>query len=392
MTEHVTKGRYLQLWAPFIARSWSDSAWNRDINRAQRAWAGEMRMWLIPGLQGEPRRWAERMGNLKFREAAVPSETFNVIDIIHVSPGGWAFPFSRAWGPQLRDDLLPLWLNAKPLTSFSSPPAVTIKVPVFGDAEEGTPVEYIEQTLDFEPGPVLPFAWADSNAQTAYAVWPPPGIGLPTPPISPETENRELPNLPSDRSSLPVYVFWDGPFGALFPMGATTDLLFEHAEMRRAHALHSEGRRREALGLVEARLSILLHDGVESTRELAWFLPSLMESRSQALADLQLGFGLRFPDRDLEELSDALAHPRFREVMDAKVQVTRVFGWEGLLWLSLRQCFDAYTHTGLCPFCGASLVGGRIGRGCRRDENPKCVKDRAATRRRKSRHSKAPSK
>ncbi len=86
-------GEYLQLLLPHFQPDFGVSDWRHDMMRAQRDLRREARLWLLPWTDGEVHRWSveEHDGRLR-REAAIPSDTFNVIDVVHATPRGFFYP------------------------------------------------------------------------------------------------------------------------------------------------------------------------------------------------------------------------------------------------------------------------------------------------------------
>lgn len=377
--------------------SWYIPAWRRDLARAGQEWSNEGRIWFLPGLD-KTMHWRNTTGESPFREMALPSETFNRITIIHVSPDGWFCPASPlmpdSWGHRLPEDLAKQWLNAQP-RFVPVPPAATAELPEFIHQDGEPSVVYVERLLSLEPGPDFPMSSYDPETRAVRVTWPPPGSGLPALSVSPEAESIEKLRRPDYSGGLPTELVreggltvgtkWPPPFDTMFPLWGNFDLLYHQAQMKEFLRLKENGSVAQAEKTAEKHLAGLT-SSASSNLYMAWFLPHMVgpeDRRVSAFGLLKDEWGITNPEeQELTTLEELEHHPRLREVMLAPIEVTRVFGWEGLFWLSLHSELPVRGGLRFCKreSCG-TVIGGRANKEyCSREENPACYRARAAAR------------
>ncbi len=378
----TAEGEYLQLLLPRFQPEFPVTDWRHDLVRAQRHLRREARLWLLPWAEGDVRRWmvTDRDGTCRY-EAAIPSDSFNVIDVLHVNPRAFFYHkearVPSAWGHSVPDDLLPSWLNAMPGLAVADPePKVCMEIPQLGEE-----VVYTRREVPLRPGLAIPTEPYRPEILPRLAEW--------LPPRSAEEEVSErtyagrfwCSGLPDGRA-VSTGVWWPEPFRSMLPFGDGLYTLQHHQhEMLHCLDLMNEGRHADALGVARTHVAALTSKA-ESTLEQAWFLPLVMEDEKEALAAAELDHGLRYQDCDLDELSDALAHPDYHRVMNQPFPVTRVLGWQGFLWLRLLEDLLDSQGVRLCEFCGAIIRGRADKKYCSEEENPACHSARNAKRQR----------
>ncbi len=90
MTFRMTTSGQIQVWALMFEISPFEEAFSRDLQRAKREWRDEDRIWLVPGTE-QVARWDVGEGG-RFSECLIPSETMNLISVIHVDEGRRTYP------------------------------------------------------------------------------------------------------------------------------------------------------------------------------------------------------------------------------------------------------------------------------------------------------------
>lgn len=396
----------VQLWLPLLGFNPVKPDEARELTRAEAAWRGEDRLWLLPDWK-EVRSWAIDFAyqsvRVRIREAGIPSEALNVFGTHDVDREGRLWPpvgdcIPEEWRGRLPPDLWRLWLNALPdLHLEDQGPPFSIRIPQF----EGEEVIYRPGALTLEPGPVLPISAAAHRKVTVR--WPPDAASRS--PVSPEQEALERhgpprwnpetatwrhPSRPAEQV-LCLRLLWPRPFDHTFgPTGGRSDVLFEHAFMKDCVRLIAEGKREEALNAARARLNLYAREGM-TTVERSWLFPEMLRAQEQradpekeALWAIQERYRDRF--RDLSSLAALWSHPDYATQFRApQVPVIRVIGWVGLFWLQ----FVAYVEPGytvrLCERCGWVITGRADKRYCGREDNPDCFRARQREDQQKSR-------
>jgi hypothetical protein len=171
----------LQLWLPFLGPSINFEDVCRDARRAFEEWSGELTVWLLPEIN-KPARWMlEGIPNL-----AVPSESFDRIDIAHVSEGGRVYaPSTSGRLGRTVDRLLETWLNVSQRRGLSLVRArESLVVPSPSVTSAG--VYYGPRKLEFEPGAYMPFESVDKESMNVGMRWPLEGSPAT---ISPDAES-----------------------------------------------------------------------------------------------------------------------------------------------------------------------------------------------------------
>ncbi len=407
MSQHVRLANSpIQIWLPLAPWSWSIAPWRRDLQRAQRLLTHEARIWFIPKLPVEGLRWCvQHDSEPPVLEAAIPSETFNAVSIVHVTRERSFYPkadsIPKAWKHKLPPQLYKDWVNATPKV-VKAPKNVRVAVPEFRVRDNEVEVSYVLRDLSSAPGPLVPDVELDDKGKKVWFSWPPAGTNLPLPTVSIDAESIEVFGAPdwsgrkvrktptatprgaAKQRETQVWGQWPPPFDAMFPFGGNVDLLLHREMMLRCIQLVERGERKQALSLAETQLALLTSQA-KSDYYQACFRPHYVSSPKGALMDLEGRFGVTIPTgKEADALADPEMRSRFREAVEQPVEVLRVLGWEGLFWLDLHADISDYQMMGFCRFCGRPLIGGRPGRGCRRDENPECLKRRAAQRQRRS--------
>ena len=387
----------IQLWVPKFQIGPVDEIPNSDLIRAELEWRGEQRIWLST-VENKVTRWKTQKGPLG-SECIVPADTDNVIDVYHVDKSGLSFPplkLPSDWGDTLPEGLYQLWLNVMPKT-VEGPRTISMEFPTVGD--EG--VSYVTQTFKMDPGSIVPIVGIDEDKRLTRMAWPPPDLNTPRT-ISPESESRrhygrldyarlevdgrerEVVSAEGDPEMLAINFWqqWPEPFGSFFQDGGGLDLLSHQAFMRRCILNWEAGRRHEALQEAQTWVSELTGE-VETSMELAWFMPRVSGSIEVLLTDVSRIYGV-----NANNLDDLLNSEDFLINRQSVTKCTRAQGWLGYFWLELYADISDDVTVKFCRNCGRVMRGGRIDRMyCSQRENESCVRERGAARTRRSRRS-----
>ena len=180
----------LQLWIPaFNTYNLYDSEFRKDLERAMKQWRGEERIWLHPKFK-KTTSWVRESTNIV--ETAIPSKTFNLFTVVHVSEDGYLYPpagpgIPTEWEGKLPNNLLNQWLKTESPIPITPKIDHNISVPI----PMNDKVIYVEIPFYFSPGPVVPITDVDENSGKISTRWPPEELKhLET--ISIESESKDL--------------------------------------------------------------------------------------------------------------------------------------------------------------------------------------------------------
>jgi hypothetical protein len=366
------------------------------MRRAFRAWRGEHRVWMRPGLS-EVRRWARNVEGIRFVEMALPSEHFDRVDVVHVDVERRAYAPAR----QLRflhqsryrvpERFYLKWLNADLALYLGQPSQINMEVPTFGED-----VSFESRNLNVAPCSIMSSAVVDDRLVSS---WPPPGRQFPES-ISADAESQAfygearydaastpfaggvdipLAKTSNDASGriVPMTLRWEEPFDECFFNGGGLDVLRAHAKLRRlvgeaqAPGAHAEAQE-EAGGFISLGWS---------TQEKTSFVPIVAaEGEQNALFELALKIGV-----DVEDPSDVWDDPDYRQFAQTTVQVTRAWGWLGYFWYEFLQDLERSSSFRRCELCGSAIVGSSRKRFCSESDNLGCYRHRRSQAKRKER-------
>ncbi len=395
MTFRMTTSGQIQIWALLFEISPFEEAFSRDLQRAQREWRDEDRIWLIPGAE-QVARWDVGEGG-RFSECLIPSETMNLISVIHVDEGRRTYPpvgLPEDWPNPLPEGLYRQWLNATPLI-MEGPKSLRLSIPV----ASGEGVSYVEETFDMEAGPIMPIAGVDEQARFTLLAWPPAGADA-VPPVSPETESRDffgplrrqrvladgeqievvVPEQDPGFRALNVWLRWPGLLGALFPTGGGADLVYHHQLMRRYVDELRDGRYEKILRETEGWVSLFTGE-VQAPLGKAWFMPKVLVNPEGALLEVEGWF-----DIAADTLEELVRSTRFQQLERTPVKVRQVRGWLGYFWWEFYCDLSRHVTILLCQNCGRVIRGGHADRQyCTRLENLECHRQRNAEAQRRGR-------
>jgi hypothetical protein len=188
---------------PLLSGSFDLGETNRDARRVFGAWQSESVVWLLPMVKRLV-RWRDQ----RIRQLALPSESFDRIDIVHVTEEGMIYSPVRQDLPTEVDGLLDAWLNvlAAGGCDFVVPPeSLTVPIPAFDDA--GNWVGSRQYTFKIGPGSYLPVISVDPESRTVAMQWPPNGSPAP---VSPDAESAKLYLSKRIQSDPPVVITTQG--------------------------------------------------------------------------------------------------------------------------------------------------------------------------------------
>ncbi len=392
----------LQIWLPALNYSPLVPRTRRDILRACQLWNGEHRVWFLPGLK-EPRSWCRDLEGLTFRESAVPSESFDRVDVIHVETDGRAYvpardrKFLKDNGYRLPARLYQTWLNSGFSLLLGHPYAIQMEVPVFYSDRR---VGFKTRKLRTAPTSTCHLR-IGKDGRSIIGEWPPPDADLPKS-VSPEAESEiyygplqydpdkrldfgdiqvpliTSPTNPDVVRSLPTRLQWDSPFDEFLPFGGGLDAMYAHAKFRRFAERGLTGKIK--LNEITAEAEPYLSEA-ESTWEKTWFLPRLAaDGDRNALWDLATAYDVDHPDLD-----SVWDDPAYRALASKPVTVTRIWSWIGYFWWEFLADFKAGRNIRGCMRCGRVISGSKRKGYCNRADNPDCFRARRSKDRREER-------
>ena len=373
----------VQLWLPLFGHSPRIPEVGRDIERAFSSWQGEHRLWLLPGLS-ERRLWVHEQAGVRFLEAAIPSESFDRIDVLHVDADRRVYAPARNLqflgdaGYRLPQRFYQKWVNCDLGVRAGQPRAIELLVPRF----KGERVELRLEELKVDPDGIMD-TYVDGDRW--MNTWPPRDSNLPKS-ISPDAESanfhgrayyhptetirlgdQDWPLVTSEKRSaraLPLMFWWEPPFDECFFNGGGLDVVYARLAIQR---LATEGDRRRTVEVAGAQAAPYLSEG-QSTVEKTWFLPRVVADGEQnALFDLASKY-----DLDLPELLEVWDHPQYREIAEQPVEVLRAWGWAGYFWYELLRDLERGERVRACARCGKVIAGGGNKRYCSAEDDIEC--------------------
>jgi hypothetical protein len=339
----------IQVWLPQLGGSIHRPRIARDAARTFQQWQDELVVWLLPEVSA-PRRWqVARLGNL-----ALPSETFERIDIVHVTEDGDIYAPTRPDLPLSIGGLLEGWLNnekAGGCDYIYSPESIAVPTPEIEPSTGaiGTRV----RTCAIGAGTYIPLDSIDADSRSVGLRWPPAGSPAT---VSPEAESGE--RLPSKRvesdlttvvteqgsKALHLLLRWPPLFTAMMPLLSGPDDLLAQAAMARLARL---SRSDLQSALREARLGShpYLSRG-DTTVEHGWFRPTLKRKVVKHVLLKAEGRQLYVPSRerrmpDEKALKEALKRKDWQDWLSERVPIRRAWGAVGLFWTLLLDHLEA---------------------------------------------------
>lgn len=389
----------IQLWLPNFDPAVSSAKLKRDIARAQQAWDGEATIWLCPGLDVEY-RWE----NPPFRatEMALPSETFNRIDVFHIGEHGYLY--GRHWFPRFFQrnirGLLEEWLcvmNGKDDYAIELFTASTTTVNTHLPLISRDKIKIVVAEVQAGPLGTFPLTVARESRHFTLS-WPEPQSNLPYS-VSPSAESstyygemlpstlsnggRDYPVFVSEKvpecRSIPIIDRWPGNLKLLFPYGGGMDALLGQYNMARV-ASKSQTDLQGALQEARHHAGSSVSSGF-APLYFAWFLPHLESNGIEsALYELEGRYGLVI--RNANELIDS---PDFSDLRGEPTPVTRCVGVLGLFWALLLQHLESGRSFVPCELCGRVITGRTNKRFCSEKDNRHCFKTRRSRSKRNER-------
>ncbi|RID89025.1 hypothetical protein D1953_00150 [Peribacillus asahii] len=373
----------IQLWLPFFNKSWDTPSFSRDIQRAQRNWLGEDRIWLLPGLN-EVKRWSKSVSIFKYHECAIPSETLNCITVVNVSKDGAFYPpignpIPEKWKGIIPTNLLNLWLNSSNFGFVSAKKTINLPLPFFKENE----VIYKEVEIGLTPGPSFPISEFDEEThEVVLKLTSDENSSVEI--ISPEAESLKLngpyqwDNQPTEetlnlvinkdgKKSFHSAILWNEPFFRMFPDGGGMDLL-NHRNLMKNCARDIEKNRSK----IKLQANNFTKEGWTNLEALI-IAPTLMTKGPESLLfDIEGSFNI-----EVDNLRELLDHPKYKEIFKEKVPVTRIFGWEGYLWWELNKIVNIENKfMKTCSLCGNIIYGKKGKTFCNQEDNLDCYRKR----------------
>jgi hypothetical protein len=380
----------LQVFLPFLGGGLGTPEAARDMARAVRAWDGEHRIWLLPGLE-RPVLWYETWhGNQAFLRA-IPAEELNSVDVYHVGENGYAYgpPELDRFPEWCVDGLLEAWLSwvHGPTIRWQAPPKISLQVPVFlGDRVDYQPVD-----LGSHAGFPVPIV------REGKVILQRPDRS--TEPVSPEAELAEycreilgelrrteidgvevwLSDRDSNFSSYRAALRADAPLTGFFPTGVYLDALHHWVRMSSV-VKQSATDVIAALRRATELSSQYVTDGF-STRAHTWFMPTLAEVRDIRTV---IGRAATLGLNDARTGNQIRKSQRWRRLMTEPIPVRRAWGPIGLFWSLVLERMESL-RLQVCERCGRPLAGTHRKRFCGQRDNPECFLARRAGDRRRER-------
>jgi hypothetical protein len=327
---------------------------------------------------------------------AVPSESFDRIDIVHVSEEGrvYAPSTSGRLGPNV-GRLLETWLNVperRGLSLVRARESLVVPSPSITSAS----VCYRPREFEFEPGAYVPFESVDKESMNVGMRWPPEGSPAT---ISPDAESlRRFPlksvrgaDIPeavtstSDRA-LRVFLEWVKPLDRLMGVLSGVDDINCQAQIAEL-ARSSRANPKEALAKARRLAGPFLFDG-HTTFELSWFRPGLAQRGIRHIVlsaedkGLRLTKSLRARQWEDIRVEELLAMPEWKKVLSKSVPIRRVWGACGLFWALFLDRLEESRSFSSCERCGGLVSGKQGKRFCSAADDANCFKARRAADRR----------
>lgn len=373
----------IQLWLPVLLMNPFKGSWARDIARAKRAWRDEQIIYMSPDYKDIYRfDVLVKEGNFRCKAMAMPSETYNTIDVINIDREGNYYPpmlhrIPQQWKGKIPHELFKEWLDDKLPFTCSPNENPTVNVPVdFSDINSGK-IVFKNVPVKLETC-LIPNKESGENSSEIQIKWPPensPTKGT----ISFQAEMGEYckPEEWSKDKGMLLWFKWPEPFNKMFPISGGVDSVFHYSLMKEAVKENDE---KTISFWVDKFVS-----KIQVPTELAFILPKITEDyfsvyhSNEALIYLQEIFNFQ-----ISNLKEINKHEEYIKQLLRPVEVPLIFSWEGYFWWELSQKLEK-TNSGICESCGKVIFGKKGKRFCSNEENPKCYKARRARDKRRER-------
>ncbi|WJW97219.1 hypothetical protein [Priestia aryabhattai] len=388
----------IQLWLPYLqTRSWFDAPFKRDIERAMKSWKGEERIWLLPSCK-EKTCWVREETNIV--ECAIPSETFNLITVVHISEEGYMYPpggncIPTEWEGQIPNDLLEQWLNAEYPFFIKAKKEYKINMPIIKNKK----VVFAEMSLPLSPGSSIPISSVDEEKGKISFQWPPENSML-VDSISPESESRELlgnymwQHNSQERSSifntvenaegrkaLHCALLWPEPFRQMFPFGGGWDLLTQKTIMK-DYIKNSDSKQLIIQQDTAIQASKYSFEGWTVLEKQTVMPTWIVKGQEELLFKVEARYNI-----EVNNVKELMEHAYYKEKFLSKIPITRIFGWEGYLWWELNNRMkNSKKSLKICERCGNIISGNKNRKYCRKLDNPSCSREGDKNRKRKERN------
>lgn len=388
----------VQVWAPLFYKS-PFGDFSLDLERVYSQWQNEDRIWLMPEAT-KVIRWKVEENGLVFYEAAVPSDSLNVISIYHIDELGKVYPpYSDTGDNIIETRLYKKWLKTYP-EFYEGASTIEVKLPIIQNDRFS---HYEWKKIRIKPGPIVPITDVNADEYTITTKWPPQGRHTPSI-ISPEVESRnfygklkfeklkykigseekEIDVVSSEKQpvgkAINLWNKWPEPFCSLFPDGGNIDLIYHHAHMRNLIGQIEFGGsdRQNAIQKAANWVNKFIGDG-ETTLGKAFILPRLITNIDSLLVDVQGRYGIEVSDIDELFKSD-----EFKQLFFEKIKIKRIYSWLGYFWWEFYKDISTNVNVRFCKNCGNVITGGRSDKiYCTREENKECYRQWQALRQKK---------
>lgn len=396
MVEVVTKlvtraAQPLQVWLPHLGHSFGKPSVRRDLGAAFALLDVHVRCWLSPELKK-----TYHVRNGENWDLYLRAEHVDCFDIVYASLDGFFWEAQEGAARRVPfkslDELIKSAEGFGPedLRWLVPPPKLEISIPVSG-SKSGV-VKFARRTFPVEPSSVLdasrlPQRRRRKSTHTDLRV----SFGAgPNPPVFPEAEQRIGKGVVAGHvvirhrqrggdgaTDLPLVPEFPHAVRSLFPAIGRID---DAREWLSWHAV------RGGLALKDPDAMVALFEAVDrftstafAPQELVGFRPALRRFGEwpQAAAPLCEELGLPL----VHSKGEAMASRAWAEAMEKRVEVTRVYGAMGLLWVGLLWKWTR-AQDRRCRACGR-LLDGRKTVNC---GLPSCRKRLATERQRVSRN------
>ena len=374
----------VQIWAPRINRKPIGKSFADDLDRAERSWAGEIRMWLSRDV-AEPVALSPAR-----KESLVPAEEANVVDIYCVDSERRVYPRPESkptWRKGIPRNLWREWLNADYEVNDTTLAPKAIRFP----SVENEKIVWKDRDFDVRFDPDLPVFYDMSVENPDWTV---ANFGRTLTDNIVDHSRRKIDQVQNDGPSgalsedkfltqelgsspgLPLTISWNHRLlKTLLPDGGGLNILHHRAGMRALIEQIRAGYYVEALREVRT-IANRFRGEIEVPRVWIEWYPRVFASSSarqtqRCLLWLHAQHGIEV--RNIEELKDA---PAFLKWAYQPVKIDRIREWVGFFWWDFLQDITEFReNVQLCEACGWVLVGGRSNKKvCSKDDNPACFK------------------
>ena len=375
--------RIVQLWLPLFPMSPFQGAAARDLQRARKEWQGEILIYLSPDYKKVSRFVLQPEGtSASLGILGIPSETTNLIELIHIDEEGNCFPPSghrlpEEWKARIPENLFQQWLNCEP-------PVISAvnEMATFFPIERRGKVKLEKKTL-VPPPYLIVSVKIDKNSKNLKLEWPPKGYEFPPLSISPEAEIAEYIKPPKEiKYDSRVRLKWPEPFDRLFPIGGSVDFLYHHEVMKKAI------KEKDEIAILAWKNQFV--STVKVTLDLIWTLPKLTRDILSGInpeITPDVGFFVDLQgkyDIVAKSLKEMKENKDYIKKLTQPYEIPCIFGWVGYFWWELSERAKEKSIN-ICERCGNVIKGKADKRFCSKEENIECFRARRTEDKRRGR-------